>query len=209
MQVTSGIYSILSHPAVYDFLQDILYGHKGQREYVETYIRPKEGDRILDIGCGTGRILRYLPECDYLGADLSEQYIDRARKRVFAGRTRFISSDINEFLSESKERFDIIIGYGLLHHLNDGEAVAMIRRAKDSLLPGGRLVTIDGVYHENQNCISKFMIDRDRGRNVRNETDYRALFKDTFSTLSIDIRKDILRIPYSLIIATACNEGGE
>ncbi|MEF2230694.1 MAG: class I SAM-dependent methyltransferase [Pseudodesulfovibrio sp.] len=206
MQITSGIYSILSHPAVYDFLQDVLYGHKGQREYVKTYIRPSKGDRLLDIGCGTGRILRYLPECDYLGADLSERYIARARKRKFSGRTRFISSDINQFLQQSREGFDIIIGYGLLHHLNDGEAQAMIRRAKDSLLPGGRLVTIDGVYHDNQNCISRFMIDRDRGRNVRNEADYRALFNGVFPSLVIDIRTDILRIPYSLIIADACNE---
>lgn len=205
MQVTNGLYSILSHPAVYDFLQDVLYGHKGQREYIETYIRPKKGNKILDIGCGTGRILRYLPECDYLGADLSERYIDRAQKRRFKGKVRFISSDINEFLNKSKEKFDIIIGYGLLHHLNDGEAKLMIKQAKKSLLPGGRLVTIDGVYHDNQNFISKFMIDRDRGRNVRNKPDYRALFADDFTTLDIDIRKDILRIPYSLIIANAHN----
>lgn len=205
MQVTNGLYSILSHPIVYDFLQDMLYGHKGQREYIDTYIRPKKGDKILDIGCGTGRILRYLPECDYLGADLSERYIVRAQKRQYLGRARFISSDINVFLKQSQEKFDIIIGYGLLHHLDDGEAKAMIKRARNSLLPGGRLVTVDGVYHDNQNYISKFMIDRDRGRNVRNERDYRALFADTFTSLEIDIRKDILRIPYSLIIANAQN----
>ena len=207
MQVTNGLYSILSHPAVYDFLQDILYGDKGQRDYVEKYIRPRKGDRILDIGCGTGRILRYLPECDYLGADLSEQYIARAKKRKFDGRLRFISSDINEFLRKSRERFDIIIGFGLLHHLDDTEAVAMIKQAKSALLPGGRLVTFDGVYHPGQHRVAKFLIDRDRGRNVRNMPDYKALFEGTFSSLSIEIRQDILRVPYSLIIADACNTG--
>ncbi len=206
MQITNGIYSILSHPIVYDFLQDILYGHKGQREYINTYIRPKKGDRILDIGCGTGRILRYLPECDYLGADLSQKYIKRAKKRQFSGKTRFISSDVNEFLENSNEQFDIIIGFGLLHHLDDEEAKKMVKRAKDSLLPGGRLVTLDGVYHDNQSVISKFLIDKDRGRNVRNEQDYRGLFKDIFNATDIAIRKDILRVPYSLIIASSPRE---
>lgn len=77
-QITSGLRSILSNPNVYDFLQNVLGAGKLRKELVRKYVRPYGGMKILDIGCGTGEILEYLPAVDYLGVDLSETYIRSA-----------------------------------------------------------------------------------------------------------------------------------
>jgi len=45
-----------------------LIGANGFRAtYVNRYVRPRAGDKILDIGCGPGHILGYFPSVNYIG----------------------------------------------------------------------------------------------------------------------------------------------
>ena len=81
MQVTTGIRSILSNPMVYDFFQALMGAHAVRQQLVNEHVRPVSGCRILDIGCGTARILDYLPSVQYYGFDPSLQYINDANQR--------------------------------------------------------------------------------------------------------------------------------
>lgn len=53
-------------------------------EETERLLSPCNADRILDIGCGNGYVLRVLAErydCDYVGIDISESILRAAAKR--------------------------------------------------------------------------------------------------------------------------------
>ncbi len=38
-------------------------------------------DTILDVGCGTGNLVPFLPACKYTGLDLVDEFIEEARRR--------------------------------------------------------------------------------------------------------------------------------
>jgi len=76
----------------------------------------KRGDRVLDLGCGNGRLYKILKdeEVEYTGVDSSENLIGLARKN-FIG-PKFIVSDVLS-LSFEKENSDVIFAIAFLHHL--------------------------------------------------------------------------------------------
>lgn len=99
----------------------------------------QKGDRILDLGCGNGNIIRLLEErkkAEYYGLDLSESMIEQARKRVSC-KVKLKTGDVVQ-MPYPDEFFDIIICNASFHHYNKPmKAVEEIRRV---LKPGGVLV---------------------------------------------------------------------
>jgi len=196
MQLSTGLYRLLEFSGVYDRLQSVLRKRTGQR-YVKEYIRPFDRCRILDIGCGTGSILQFLPEnVHYVGFDLNPDYILTARKR-YGQRGKFLNARI-EALSDLKEgAFDIALASGVLHHIDDKEAAAAIRSAYEILRPGGNLVTLDPAYVAGQPWLARGLISRDRGKNVRTPESYLELTQKHFPKVESWIVSDLLRIPYT------------
>ena len=140
------IRSILSIPTMYNLFSKLVAGDAFY-EYVEKYVRPKESDKILDIGCGTGNILEYLPRVKYVGFDISQDYIDNAIKR-FGNCGTFLCKKVSREAIQDRETFDIVLATAVLHHLNDDEALQLFELAQSVLKPSGRLVTFDNCYVE-------------------------------------------------------------
>lgn len=186
-QITTGLRAILSSPKVYDFFQNMMGARAGRREWVHEYVRPISGCRVLDIGCGTARILDYLPNVEYYGFDLSQRYIDDATCR-YGARGVFHCALVEQTVVDHLEPFDIVMATGLLHHLDDEQAIGLLRLAWSALRKGGRLVTIDPCYADNQNAASHFLVSRDRGRNVRDLAGYSSLAKTVFSKTTAFVR---------------------
>lgn len=198
-QITTGIRRILSHPFVYSALQTMVGANKARARYVKDYIRPFEQAKMLDIGCGTADILNFLPaSVDYFGFDLNASYIEHAKTK-FGSRGKFVCNDVNNQLQDLPQ-FDIILTTGLLHHLNDHEVNKLFTMAASVLKESGRLITFDCCYLKNQSRFAKFMISKDRGQNVRFPEEYEALTKQTFNTVKLAIRHDLLTIPYTHVI---------
>ena len=80
MKARRGLYFLLALPSVYRIFRTIVRGD-GCRIYVSEYVQPLPGEKVLDIGCGPGDILENLAAVDYLGFDISREYIEAARKR--------------------------------------------------------------------------------------------------------------------------------
>ncbi len=188
---------MLSSPAVFDFLQSLLGADGLRRKYVRDFIHPSPGARILDIGCGTGAILKYLPrEIDYEGYDLAPEYVEYARRR-YPGRGSFHCQRVSRLSIGQSHDFDIVLASALLHHLNDDEAGDLFRVAAGALGPGGVLITYDNVRLEGQSRFARYLISRDRGQHVRAPSQYENLARSTFSSVQTSLRHDLLRIPYS------------
>ena len=62
--------SILASPMAYKLWCKLVGEPAWAKVLVNEYIQPMPGARILEIGCGPGTIVGYLPPSDYLGFDL-------------------------------------------------------------------------------------------------------------------------------------------
>jgi 2-polyprenyl-3-methyl-5-hydroxy-6-metoxy-1,4-benzoquinol methylase len=191
---------ILSLPVAYRIFSSAI-ARKGWRAlHVRENIRAAAGDRILDIGCGPGDVLDYLPEVDYHGFDLNEAYIEFAKIK-YRGRGQFHCRSVEKaVLPGDPHSYDIVTANAILHHLPDGEAATLFQLAHHALKPGGRLVTFDGCYVQNQNKIARYLLSHDRGKYVRTTEGYLALAKETFATVDHKIYENLLRLPYTHIV---------
>ncbi len=191
--------SLLSIPCLYDAFQFLARGKAYQERLARMFIRARPGDRVLDLGCGTGAMLSCLPNVDYVGIDMSPAYIAAGRRRHGA-RGRFLCMELTADAVEGFTDFDVILAMGVIHHLDDARALNLFRVAYDSLRPGGRLVTLDGVFTSGQSRIRRALLEADRGRHVRSEPAYRGLATDVFSEVKAVVIEDLFRIPYSTLI---------
>ena len=128
-QVNHGLRNLLARARNYDLLQSLVGAEIARRTLVREYIEPEPGMRVLDIGCGTGGILAHLPRVEYVGFDLNARYIAEAIAR-YGSQGRFLCADVNAAPQESEGSFDRILAIALLHHLDDGEAVALMALAR-------------------------------------------------------------------------------
>lgn len=196
-QITSGLRKLLSIPLFYDFLQSALGAGRARSRLMRDHIRPMVGNHLLDIGCGTGELLSYLPKgVHYIGFDLSQTYIDAAHER-FGDRGLFVCSDVADFEPEDLVGVDLVLAIGVLHHLDDAQVRRLFQTAWNKLRPGGRFISMDGTLVPGQSRIARALILRDRGQNIRSPESYQALAASKFSTISCIVRHDLLYVPYT------------
>lgn len=188
--------TILALPAGYRLFSHLIASPNQRQRYVDTFIRPQAGDRILDIGCGPGDIIEYLPAVQYQGFDMDEHYINAATKN-YGHKGRFFCLRVGQDTFPHQTAFDIIMATGLLHHLTDSEAGELFKLASTLLTPGGRLVTLDGCYIDKQSALEKKILASDRGNYIRTPDQYRQLAEPYFTMVTLHIRRDLLRIPYT------------
>lgn len=188
----------LSVPTAYQLWSKLVGGPAGTKVLVNEYVQARAGDRILDIGCGPGIILSYLPECDYLGFDLSPRYIEQARRRF--PNARFVCERVSHFSLANEKSFDVVLALGIVHHLENAEARQLFQTAYDALRPGGKLVACDGAWTDDQSRIARWLLERDRGEYVRSKPEYLQVASQVFSNIRSSIRHDLLRIPYTHLI---------
>ncbi len=203
MSERRGLWSPLADPIVYEFVHHLIGARHWLRRFTDEVIRPRSGDRVFDIGCGPGALLRYLPQTtSYVGFDRNEAYIGRAR-RMYGGRGEFICDDVGNFAAHALAPADIAVAIGILHHLDDNLASAMLRATANVLKPGGRLITADPCYHSEQSAIQRFVVSKDRGMYVRAYDRYAELAAAVFPNPKPAFQASHVPFPYSICIIEA------
>jgi SAM-dependent methyltransferase len=196
-QVTTGTRGVLSLPIVYELWSRIVGGEHGRSIFVREHARPGANARVLDLGCGTGELLNHLPKSvSYIGIDISPEYIARANTRLRT-HAEFRVGDATIIDYDGPDNFDLVIAFGVLHHLDDTQVGALFTNAIDKLAPRGRTVTVDPVFAPGQSRVARMLMRRDRGQHVRTQEAYVALADPIFRSVQSSVYHNLLRIPYS------------
>jgi SAM-dependent methyltransferase len=198
---------ILSSPRVYELFSRGLGGTRARKVVVREHVRPSRGERVLDLGCGPGVLFEHLGDVRYVGIDVSQEYIDRAR-RSYGDRAEFRVGDASA-LDEDLRGFDLVLAFGVLHHLDDATAGRLFGEAHSALSPSGRLVTLDNaVVADEPRRLADRVASWDRGAHVRDPAEYERLASDTFAVVQCTVHRDLLRIPYTHCILECSGDRG-
>lgn len=107
------------------------------------------GDPVLELGCGSGRLLLPLARAGntIIGLDNSPVMLERLRQRLAAepaavqSRLQLVESDMMTLeLPDDNERYSLIFAsYNTIMHLSPPQLATALRRIRDLLKPDGRL----------------------------------------------------------------------
>ncbi|HEX8130375.1 MAG TPA: methyltransferase domain-containing protein [Pyrinomonadaceae bacterium] len=112
-----------------------------QLDKLLTALRLTDGDRVLDLGCGNGRITEHLQDLSgafFTGMDISTEAISQARARTAAKRARltFRVGNMNR-LDFEPQTFDAVVAVDTLYYVDDLEET--LRQLTVTLKPAGQM----------------------------------------------------------------------
>lgn len=127
---------------------DNLLSHTGdvalrrRAKWIIQKLGPKNGEKILDLGCGDGFYLYLLSnlgiKLNLFGADFDINALNSAKKNINSKNFKLIKADIMEKLPFKDDFFDGIVMSEVLEHLPDD--IKCMKEVRRILKKGGRVV---------------------------------------------------------------------
>ena len=110
------------------------------RHFLKKQINFNKKTKILDIGCGRGKII----------SNLSKKYhmsnlplgIDIVKHKDTAKGIRFIKTNALKYLKKTKEKFDVILFKQSIHFFNYLEIKKILTFSKNNLTPKGKILIL-------------------------------------------------------------------
>lgn len=195
MEITTGFRSVLSAPIIYEIFQSLMRDKNLYNEII-TLINEVKSPNVLDIGCGSADILKDLSVEKYVGFDISQRYIDLAKK-THEGNTKstFIANEFSSETALTLGNYNVVLFKGLMHHLADEEVASLIKQVKKVCAKGALVITVDPVFIRRQNLISRLLVSMDRGQNVRDLDGYSTILSENLKII-ISSHRSQKFIPY-------------
>lgn len=95
---------------------------------------------VLDIGCGMGFAMSTLKLKGYrtvVGVDTDRSQVEACKKRNLDAE---LIDDLSNYLDENTNRFGLVMMIDVLEHIPTSQQIAILKKVRASLLPGGRLI---------------------------------------------------------------------
>jgi ubiquinone/menaquinone biosynthesis C-methylase UbiE len=132
---------------LYDPVQWLLGGDSARRELLEQ-ARIQPGQRVLDLGCGTGNLVVLLgqahPSTAIVGLDPDPKVLARARKKALRAAVPVqLDRGFSDELPYATASFDRVLSSFMLHHLGPDEKRRTFAEIRRVLAPGGSLHALD------------------------------------------------------------------
>lgn len=107
---------------------------------------------VLDVGCGSGRLLDYLPKYQtYIGIDISDGLLKIAENERLG--KMFVKLDMHD-IDQLRQKFDTIFFIASFHHLTDPkEHDEVLRKTIWQLNSGGIICMLNWNLRSSQNCL--------------------------------------------------------
>ena len=127
---------------------------KSFNRFILKQVKLNRNSRILDIGCGRGKILANLSNRLRLlnkpiGLDI-ENHKDKSKKIIFK------KIDALSYVSKTKITFDLILIKQTIHLLKKKQAIKLLSICKNKLSPNGKIVILS--LDPNKNEIPTFQL---------------------------------------------------
>ncbi|NDK56421.1 class I SAM-dependent methyltransferase [Pontibacter fetidus] len=132
---------------------------------LRTILSTIDFERVLEIGCGTGKNTIWLQEkAQHVTAvDFSEEMLAKAREKIASDKVQFKQADITKEWSFADGKYNLVTFSLVLEHIENLDHI--FRKAANALVKGG-YAYIGELHPFKQYSGSKARFDTDEGREV-------------------------------------------
>lgn len=112
---------------------------------IEIFMKEKRLKKVLDVGCGSGQMVRYLRNrgFDAQGIDIAKQAISLANK---LNKKRVAKIGSATKIPYEDNTFDLVISISVIEHLRKKEAKLFLKESRRTLKPNGYIFLVTPNY---------------------------------------------------------------
>lgn len=198
---------LLEYPFCYDLFQECVGSVKFRKQFTSKVLDNLSKESILDLGCGTSSIMELLEDgIEYIGIDISEHYIQKAKMRAKGKNAIFINADISDakWTKNLNMQHKVnALALGIFHHIDDNQMLDTISNLTQTLPVGSTISSLDPIIDSQTTNLAKWFAENDRGKHIRGAEVYSELFSKNGFKLEHTIQRNAFKIPYDLLLMTA------
>jgi ubiquinone/menaquinone biosynthesis C-methylase UbiE len=133
---------------LYDLLLEVLGLGRSFHAGVARLVGVRSGESVLDLGCGTGTLLRSLlaetPTGHYVGLDADPRVLAIAGRKLGEARGAVqLVTGYSQDLPFPDGAFDVVVSTLIFHHLSDATKRSTLAEVGRVLKPSGRFFLVD------------------------------------------------------------------